>query len=102
MIYQSPLGPVWFNLSYFDGLKEPWAWSLNFGYILFNQKARIESDDRPPFLDVYEAAGDPDRASAENNGLVAAWTIADELLQDLHMIKFGYTTDGYDRHVDAA
>ncbi len=40
LIYQSPLGPVWFNLSYFDGLKEPWAWSLNFGYILFNQKAQ--------------------------------------------------------------
>jgi hypothetical protein len=40
LIYQSPLGPVWFNLSYFDGLQEPWAWSLNFGYILFNQKAQ--------------------------------------------------------------
>jgi len=39
LIYQSPLGPVWFNLSYLDGLREPWAWSLNFGYILFNQKA---------------------------------------------------------------
>ncbi len=38
LIYQSPLGPVWFNLSYFDGLREPWAWSLNFGYILFDQK----------------------------------------------------------------
>lgn len=40
LIYQSPLGPVWFNLSYFDGLKEPWAWSLNFGYIIFNQRAQ--------------------------------------------------------------
>ena len=40
LIYQSPIGPVWFNLSYFDKLKEPWAWSLNFGYILFNQKAQ--------------------------------------------------------------
>lgn len=40
LIYQSPVGPVWFNLSYFDGLREPWAWSLNFGYILFNQKAQ--------------------------------------------------------------
>ncbi len=39
LIYQSPVGPVWFNLSYFDGLREPWAWSLNFGYILFNQKS---------------------------------------------------------------
>jgi len=38
LIYQSPIGPVWFNLSYFDQLREPWAWSLNFGYILFNQR----------------------------------------------------------------
>ena len=40
LIYQSPLGPVWFNLSYIDGLRNAWAWSLNFGYILFNQKAQ--------------------------------------------------------------
>lgn len=39
LIYQSPIGPVWFNLSYFDGLREPWAWSLNFGYNLFNRKS---------------------------------------------------------------
>jgi NTE family protein len=25
LIYQSPVGPVWFNLSYFDGLSEPGA-----------------------------------------------------------------------------
>jgi len=40
LIYQSPVGPVWFNLSYFDQQRVPWAWSLNFGYILFNQKAQ--------------------------------------------------------------
>lgn len=40
MIYQSPVGPVWFNLSYFDGLRRPWVWSLNFGYVIFNQKAQ--------------------------------------------------------------
>ena len=40
LIYQSPIGPLWFNLSYFDQLDEPWAWSINFGYILFNQKAQ--------------------------------------------------------------
>jgi NTE family protein len=38
LIYQSPVGPVWFNMSYFDGLREPWSWSLNFGYILFAQR----------------------------------------------------------------
>ena len=40
LIYQSPIGPVWFNLSYFDGLREPWVWSLNFGYVIFNQKSQ--------------------------------------------------------------
>lgn len=40
LIYQSPVGPVWFNLSYFDGLHTPWAWSFNFGYILFNQRVQ--------------------------------------------------------------
>jgi NTE family protein len=40
LIYQSPLGPVWFNMSYFDGLRIPWAWSLNFGYVLFNERAQ--------------------------------------------------------------
>lgn len=39
LIYQSPLGPVWFNTSYIDGLRNPWVWSLNFGYVLFAQKA---------------------------------------------------------------
>lgn len=40
LIYQSPVGPVWFNLSYFDGLRNPWAWSLNFGYVLFNERSQ--------------------------------------------------------------
>lgn len=40
LIYQSPLGPVWFNTSYLDGLHTPWVWSLNFGYAIFAQKAR--------------------------------------------------------------
>lgn len=40
LIYQSPLGPIWFNTSYFDGLSNPWVWSLNFGYVIFSQSAR--------------------------------------------------------------
>jgi len=36
-VYHSPLGPLWFNSSYLTGLREPWTFSLNFGYILFNQ-----------------------------------------------------------------
>lgn len=39
LIYQSPVGPVWFNTSYIDGLENPWAFSLNFGYVIFGQKA---------------------------------------------------------------
>ncbi|HOP44126.1 MAG TPA: patatin-like phospholipase family protein [Flavobacteriales bacterium] len=39
LIYQSPIGPVWFNTSYIDGLNEPWIWSLNFGYVIFAQRA---------------------------------------------------------------
>ena len=40
LIYQSPLGPIWFNTSYIDGLSNPWVWSLNFGYVIFSQSAR--------------------------------------------------------------
>jgi NTE family protein len=39
LIYQSPVGPVWFNLSWLDGLPKPWSWSINFGYVLFQQRA---------------------------------------------------------------
>ena len=38
-VYHSPLGPFWFNTSYLEGLSKPWAFSLNFGYVLFNQGA---------------------------------------------------------------
>lgn len=38
LIYQSPLGPVWFNTSYIDGLNNPWVWSVNFGYVLFARR----------------------------------------------------------------
>jgi hypothetical protein len=30
---------VWFNTSYIDPLEKPWVWSLNFGYVIFAQKA---------------------------------------------------------------
>ncbi|MCB0795924.1 MAG: patatin-like phospholipase family protein [Flavobacteriales bacterium] len=39
LIYQSPLGPLWVNGSYIDGLTQPWVWSINFGYVLFAQSA---------------------------------------------------------------
>ena len=40
LIYQSPLGPIWFNTSYIEGLSQPVVWSLNFGYVIFAQTAR--------------------------------------------------------------
>ena len=54
------------------------------------------------FLDRYEeAAGDLDKAPMEQRAsLTSTWIVVDELLQDLHMIKYGYTTDGYERHVE--
>lgn len=39
LIYQSPVGPVWFNTSYVDALSNPWVWSLNFGYVIFAQRS---------------------------------------------------------------
>ena len=39
LIYQSPIGPIWFNTSYIEGLDKPWAFSLNFGYVIFAQRA---------------------------------------------------------------
>ena len=39
LIYQSPIGPIWFNTSYIEGLDKPWAVSLNFGYVIFAQRA---------------------------------------------------------------
>ncbi len=40
LIWQSPLGPVWLNTSYLDGLTEPWVFSVNFGYVIFQQRAQ--------------------------------------------------------------
>ena len=53
-------------------------------------------------LDLYEKSkGDPRRLpEEERNGLEPGWTVLDELSQDLHMIRHGYTTDGYAKHVE--
>ena len=53
-------------------------------------------------LDVYEAAaGDPERVTAAQRPLTGPdWTKLDELLLDLHMMRHGYTTEGYERHVE--
>jgi hypothetical protein len=53
-------------------------------------------------LDLYEKSnGDPGRLPQEERiGLEPAWTVLDELSQDLHMIRHGYTTEGYAKHVE--
>ena len=40
LIWQSPLGPLWINTSYIDGLAKPWVFSATFGYVIFAQKAQ--------------------------------------------------------------
>jgi hypothetical protein len=53
-------------------------------------------------LDIHEKAqGDPDRVPAEERHTLGPdWTAVDELLLDLHMIRHGYTTEGYEKHVE--
>jgi hypothetical protein len=52
------------------------------------------------FLDVYESV----KGEFEKLGAHVAdpelWEIVDQLLLDLHMIRFGYTTEGYEKYVD--
>ncbi|NQX92414.1 MAG: hypothetical protein HRT74_09905 [Flavobacteriales bacterium] len=40
LVYHSPLGPVSFNVNYYDQKEKPWSVVLNFGYILFNRSIR--------------------------------------------------------------
>lgn len=40
VIYDTPIGPVNFNVNYYDQKQEPWSFIFNFGYILFNESVR--------------------------------------------------------------
>jgi hypothetical protein len=53
-------------------------------------------------LDAYlEADGDPARLPPAQRHLAGPWwTRVDELLLDLHMMRYGYVTEGYTRHVE--
>jgi hypothetical protein len=53
-------------------------------------------------LDAYTAAdGDPTRLPADLQHLAGErWTRVDELLLDLHMLRHGYVSEGYERHLD--
>jgi NTE family protein len=39
-VYNSPLGPVSLSLNYYEGNDDPWSLVFNFGYVVFNRKAR--------------------------------------------------------------
>jgi NTE family protein len=39
LVYHTPPGPLSFNLTYIPAETEPWAFMINFGYILFNRQA---------------------------------------------------------------
>ncbi|MBI3510991.1 MAG: patatin-like phospholipase family protein [Bacteroidetes bacterium] len=39
LVWNSPLGPVSFNVNYYSTKAYPWSFMFNFGYIIFNRKA---------------------------------------------------------------
>jgi len=52
-------------------------------------------------LDLYErCGGDPARMASAERPDMERWERVDELLLDLHLIRHGYTDEGYARHVE--
>ncbi len=52
-------------------------------------------------LDSYvQMKGELEKLSDRRGIDAGLWEIVDQLLLDLHMIRHGYTTDGYERFVD--
>ena len=52
-------------------------------------------------LDQYVSVkGELERLPQEVDADAALWEIVDQLLLDLHMIRFGYASDGYARFVE--
>ena len=39
LVYQSPIGPISFNTSYYDDPKEKWYFLFNMGYLIFQKRA---------------------------------------------------------------
>ncbi len=51
-------------------------------------------------LDRYvEVAGELERIPTAQRPSTELWELVDELLLDLHLIRHGYATEGYDKHV---
>jgi NTE family protein len=38
LVYQAPFGPISMSMNYFDSAEEPWSFSINIGYIIFNKR----------------------------------------------------------------
>ncbi len=52
-------------------------------------------------LDEYmQVKGELEKLSDRHGIDAGLWEIVDQLLLDLHMIRHGYTTEGYERFVD--
>ncbi len=39
LVYYTPIGPLAFNVNYFDGAENPWSVMFHFGFIIFNKKS---------------------------------------------------------------
>lgn len=52
-------------------------------------------------LDRYvQVAGELERLPADLRPDPAVWELMDELLLDLHLIRHGYASDGYEKHIE--
>ena len=52
-------------------------------------------------LDTYESVkGEYEKLPTTNKPDAALWEAIDGFLLDLHMIKHGYATDGYAKHIE--
>ena len=52
-------------------------------------------------LDRYEqVGGELERLPMELRPDPATWEVIDELLLDLHLIRHGYASDGYEKHIE--
>lgn len=53
------------------------------------------------FLDAYESVkGEYEKLPWGNRVDEKTWEVLDGLLLDLHLIRHGYATDGYERHIE--
>jgi hypothetical protein len=52
------------------------------------------------FLDLYESVKGEFEKLDTPTADADLWELVDQLLLDLHMIRFGYTTEGYEKYVD--